>query len=103
LTYFDKYRNILDNSEVSVGKKNSSFIFWCVGFLWWKKINVLFAWWRFSIQDFNVNLDFFSLLPTVAICGGRDFKAPTYQTVTILSNCTNVQFTHITRLTYIAC
>jgi hypothetical protein len=79
LTYFDKYRNILDNSEVSVGKKNSSFIFWCVGFLWWKKINVLFAWWRFSVQDFNVNLDFFSLLPTTRLRNVGEFETLPFQ------------------------
>ena len=30
----------------------------------------------------------------MAICGGRDSKAPTYQTVTILSKCTKVSFTY---------
>jgi len=36
----------------------------------------------------------FKLLPpcteTVAICGGRDFEAPTYHTVTIWSKCTKL-------------
>ncbi len=30
----------------------------------------------------------------MAICVGRDFEAPTCQTVTILSKCTKVKFTH---------
>ncbi len=39
----------------------------------------------------------------LAICGGRGFEAPTYQTAAILSKCTKVQITRIPRLTYIAC
>jgi hypothetical protein len=38
----------------------------------------------------------------MAIYGGRDFEAPTYQTVTILSKCTKLKITRIARLTYIA-
>src|SRR5690554_2110723 len=40
---------------------------------------------------------------TVAICGGRDFGTPTYQTVANLSKCAKVRISHIPRLTYIAC
>jgi len=39
----------------------------------------------------------------MAICGGRVFEAPTYQTVTIFNKCTKVYNTDIPRLTYIAC
>lgn len=39
----------------------------------------------------------------LAICVGRDFEAPTYQTVVILSKCTKLKIAHITRPTYIAC
>jgi hypothetical protein len=45
----------------------------------------------------------FALQRTVAICGGRDFEAPTYQTVANFNKCTKVQITHNPRLTYIAC
>lgn len=41
--------------------------------------------------------------PTVAICGGRDFEARTYQTVAIFSKCTKLKFTHFPRLMYIVC
>jgi hypothetical protein len=44
-----------------------------------------------------------ALPPTVAICGGWDFEALSYQTVVILSKCTKAQIGYIAQLTYIAC
>ena len=60
----------------------------------------------FAIKIGMFILLFFVLLndaQRMAICGGRDLEAPTYQTVANLSKCTKVKFTCITRLTYIAC
>lgn len=39
----------------------------------------------------------------MAICGGRDLEAPTYQAVTILSKCTKALIAHNPRITYIVC
>jgi len=59
LTYFDKYRNILGNLEVSLEKKQLFYFLVRWLFLRWEKINVLFAQWRFSVRGLNGSSDFF--------------------------------------------
>ena len=58
---------------------------------------------NFSIPFQCVESFLYTCIQRLTICGGRDFEAPTYQTVTILSKCTELKFTHDPRLTYIAC
>lgn len=88
-----------EQSQVLVAKKfnvpvNSILSFDC-------RTNVEFNCLCLSVVIFRVSQ--YACRQRMAVCGGRDFEAPTYQTVANLSKCTNVYITHITRLTYIAC